>query len=248
MKKISLAMMKQLMKHLAIPLSNPKTVAKRLVIAIRLGDQKALHSHSAKSPKDGDVSRRLTIAKSLVILLMVAPTFAHAWWPWTRVTRSVSSRRKAMIRRIRACIRSRSRSVPVPNTPTSSIEVKDKDAAFKLVNPVPITERSVDMGHRLFSIYCVPCHGKSGTGDGYVGQKLILQPWNLTSSNTIHSWNSPDYPDGYIFGMMTFGGAVMPVYAIDLSPTERWEVIDYIRAVLQKRGIPAVASSAQNSK
>ncbi len=48
--------------------------------------------------------------------------------------------------------------------------------------------------------------------------------------------------------MMTFGGAVMPIYAEDLSPTERWEVIDYIRAVLQKRGIPAVASSAQNSK
>ncbi len=79
-----------------------------------------------------------------------------------------------MIRRTRACIRFRVRSVPVPGTPTSSIEVKDKDAAFKLINPVPITERSVDMGHRLFSIYCVPCHGKSGTGDGYVGAETDI--------------------------------------------------------------------------
>ncbi len=37
------------------------------LLAIRLGYQKALHSHSAKSPKDGDISRWLTIAKSLVM-------------------------------------------------------------------------------------------------------------------------------------------------------------------------------------
>jgi len=138
------------------------------------------------------------------------------------------------------------RSVPVPGTPTSTTEVKDKDAAFKLANPVPVNARTVDMGHRLFSIYCVPCHGKSGTGDGYVGEKLTLQPWNLTPSSDMHSWDSPDYPDGYIFGMMTFGGAIMPVYAIDMSPTERWEVVNYIRAVLQKRGIPV--ASVQKSK
>src|SRR5450759_1129667 len=61
---------------IAIPLRNQpknfwpgtrKTVAKWLVIAIRLCYQKALHSHSAKSPKYGDISRWLTIAKSLVI-------------------------------------------------------------------------------------------------------------------------------------------------------------------------------------
>jgi len=69
MKKLSLAMMKLLVKRLAIPLSNPKTVAKRLVIANRPGYQMALHSHSAKSPKYGDISRWLTIAKSLVMSL-----------------------------------------------------------------------------------------------------------------------------------------------------------------------------------
>ena len=77
-----------LMELLAIPLgyqktaakwlviSNQKTVAKCLVIAIRLshqtmrfwpGTRKALHSHSAKSPKYGDISRWLTIVKLLVM-------------------------------------------------------------------------------------------------------------------------------------------------------------------------------------
>ena len=36
-------------------------------LAIRLSEKTALHSHSAKSPKDGDISRWLTPAKSLVM-------------------------------------------------------------------------------------------------------------------------------------------------------------------------------------
>jgi hypothetical protein len=42
--------------------------------------------------------------------------------------------------------------------------------------------------------------------------------------------------DGFIFGRITFGGAVMPSYANDLSPLERWHVINYVRKVLQQGG------------
>ncbi len=186
---------------------------------------------------------------SLAVLLLFAPMLAHAW-PWSMDQgNQISVKPQESVDPANPGMNPfPKRSVPVPGTATSSIEVKDKDAAFKLVNPVPVTARTVDMGHRLFTIYCVPCHGKSGTGDGYVGAKLIMQPWNLTSSNDIHPWDSKDYPDGYIFGMMTFGGAVMPLYAMDLTPTERWEVVNYVRAVLQKRGIPPAAATAQKTK
>jgi len=228
MKKLSLAMMK--------------------LLAIRLGYQKALHSHSAKSPKNGDISRWLTIAKSLVIALLLAPMFAHAW-PWSMdMVNQISVKPQESVDPANPGMNPfPKRSVPVPGTATSSIEVKDKDAAFKLVNPVPADKKSVDMGGRLFGIYCVPCHGQSGTGDGLVGAKLILKPWNLTPSSDMHPWDSKDYPDGYIFGMMTFGGAVMPIYAIDMSPTERWHVVNYIRTVLQKKA-PVGASAAQQTK
>src|SRR5450759_520304 len=89
---ISFQLMELLVKQLAIPLGNQpknfwlgtrKTVAKWLIIAIPLGcqrtttkwlvisRQKALHSHSAKSPKDGDISRWLTATKWLVMLRCV---------------------------------------------------------------------------------------------------------------------------------------------------------------------------------
>src|ERR1700693_3979885 len=83
MKKSSLAMMKLLMELLSIGLRREESASKPLLITIRLGYQKALDSHSAKPPKNGDISRWLTIAKSLVIALLLAPSLAHAW-PWDR--------------------------------------------------------------------------------------------------------------------------------------------------------------------
>lgn len=183
---------------------------------------------------------------SLVVLLLT-PMFAYAW-PWSMdMANQISVKPEESVDQANPGMNPfPKRSVPVAGTATSSIEVKDREAAFKLINPVPANKKSVDMGGHLFGIYCVPCHGKSGTGDGLVGAKLILKPWNLTSSSEMHPWDTKDYPDGYIFGMMTFGGAVMPVYAIDLSPTERWHVVNYIRTVLQKKS--GAGSVAQQTK
>jgi mono/diheme cytochrome c family protein len=105
--------------------------------------------------------------------------------------------------------------------------VKDLEAADKLKNPVVTDAKSVEKGGNLFAIYCTPCHGKAGKGDGYVGAKLALRPYDLSAEQT------RDRSDGYIFGMMTFGGAVMPIYANDLSPMERWNVVNYVRKVVQ---------------
>jgi mono/diheme cytochrome c family protein len=200
------------------------SLAMMKLLAIRLGYQK-------------------TIAKSLVIalLLLIAPSLAHAW-PWDRdMMNQISIKPQESFDEANPGMKVfPKRSVPVPGT---TVYVKDFDAATKMSNSVPVDAKSVDMGGRLFAIYCTPCHGKSGTGDGYVGAKLILKPYNLTSSNDQHPWNTKEYPDGYIFGMMTFGGAVMPSYANDLSANERWNVVNYVRTVLQKTPIPITAQT-----
>ena len=184
---------------------------------------------------------------SLAIALLLTPMFAHAW-PWSMdMANQISIKPQESVDSAKPGMNSfPKRSVPVAGTATATM-VKDQDAAEKLANPVPADNKSVDMGGRLFAIYCTPCHGKSGTGDGPVGEKLIMKPFNLTSSNDMHPWNTKEFPDGYIFGKMTFGGVVMPIYAIDLSPTERWHVVNYIRVVLQKNA-PAAASAAQLTK
>lgn len=167
---------------------------------------------------------------ALVLLLVIVPVTAMAW-PWSRdMTDSIAIKPQANP------LPFPKRSVPVPDTAT--VHVADRDQSDKLNNPIPATLESVGKGKELFTIYCTPCHGTSGTGDGLVGEKLVLRPFDLTSPSV------QAISDGMIFGYITFGGAVMPVYGNDLSPTERWHVVNYVRNVFGKPAASAPAKSA----
>jgi mono/diheme cytochrome c family protein len=166
--------------------------------------------------------------KLLATALLLTPLVAAAW-PWSndmangisvKPQESVNAKKPGMA------------TYPEHSVPAGAagVLVKDMEAADKLKNPVAADQKSVEFGGKLFGIYCTPCHGYQGKGDGLVGKKLVLQPYDLTAQQT------KDRSDGYIFGMMTFGGAVMPLYANDLSPTERWNVVNYVRKVLQQGG------------
>jgi S-disulfanyl-L-cysteine oxidoreductase SoxD len=163
---------------------------------------------------------------TLAIALLAVPALAQAW-PWSKdMSEQISVKpQESVDSRHPGMDPYPPHSVPVPGT---TVFVKDRDAAAKLKNPVAPDQKSLELGGKLFGIYCTPCHGYTGKGDGLVGKKLILQPFNLTAEH------AREIPDGYIFGMMTFGGAVMPSYANDLSPTERWNVVNYVRHVLQQ--------------
>jgi len=167
---------------------------------------------------------------ALVLLLASLPLTAMAW-PWSRdMTDSIAIKPQA------DPLPFPKRSVPVPDTAT--VHVADRDGADKLGNPIPATPESIGKGKQLFTIYCTACHGTSGTGDGLVGEKLVLRPFDLTSPSV------QAISDGMIFGYITFGGAVMPIYGNDLSPTERWHVVNYVRNVLGKAAASAPAKSA----
>jgi len=172
---------------------------------------------------------------SLAVVLMLTPVLAQAW-PWSQdMANQVSTKPQESTDPANpGMVPFPKRSVPVPGIMTI---VKDAAAAEKLNNPIVANEKSVATGARLFEIYCVPCHGKAGQGDGFVGAKLALKPYDLSADQT------KGRSDGFIFGYMTFGGAVMPTYANDLSPTERWHVVNYVRKVVQKA--PATAPVAK---
>ncbi len=175
--------------------------------------------------------RRLRVLLAVLTVAACLPGTALAW-PWSRdMSESIAIKPQSHPLPFPA------RSVPVPDTAT--VHVADKEAAAKLMNPIPASADSVHKGKQLFTIYCVPCHGISGTGDGLVGEKLVLRPFDLTSASV------QQIPDGLIFGYITFGGAVMPIYGNDLSPTERWHVVNYVRAAFGNKGAAtAMAKSA----
>jgi len=101
------------------------------------------------------------------------------------------------------------------------------DADRVLSNPVPPTDSSLVDGEKRFNTFCVPCHGKDAKGQGPVAPKFIPPP-DLTQD--FYRGRS----DGYIYGTIRNGGAIMPAFGERLTPTQRWDVVNYLRKLQGK--------------
>jgi mono/diheme cytochrome c family protein len=94
-------------------------------------------------------------------------------------------------------------------------------------NPVPPDAQSLARGKKLYEIHCTPCHGSAGKGDGLVTPRFIPPP-DLTSQPVQAK------SDGHFSYYIGFGGAVMPAYGEALSVTDRWDIVNHLRALARK--------------
>jgi mono/diheme cytochrome c family protein len=100
-------------------------------------------------------------------------------------------------------------------------------------NPIPVDDVSVSNGSQLYSINCAQCHGASGKGDGVVGAALVNPPADLTSARVV------GLSDGAIFVTISAGvPGRMPNLNENLSVRQRWDVVNYLRAVIQTQPQP----------
>jgi mono/diheme cytochrome c family protein len=119
---------------------------------------------------------------------------------------------------------------PVPGTVPRGFtpyryEVGDSLIAQReLVNPLPRTSDVLGRGQRVFMTHCVVCHGPLGDGQGYIVPKFPMPPSIL--SQKVSQW-----PDGRIYHLITRGQNLMPSYASQILPEDRWAVIHYVRAL-----------------
>ncbi len=111
---------------------------------------------------------------------------------------------------------------------TTEHRLEKKEDAFALVNPLKGNKNSAANGERLFGVHCSSCHGdisKSPYQPGPVAAKFMAPP-----DITLPFYK--EKPDGYIYGTIHFGGlAMMPAVGFKLSPTETWDIINYIRGI-----------------
>jgi mono/diheme cytochrome c family protein len=97
--------------------------------------------------------------------------------------------------------------------------------AFVDAIPLPVDEKMMRRGRERFGIYCTPCHGRSGRGDGIVVRRGYRQPASF------HEDRLRAQPDGYFFDVMTNGFGAMPDYAAQVNTRDRWAIVAYIRAL-----------------
>ncbi len=91
--------------------------------------------------------------------------------------------------------------------------------------PFPITTADIQRGQERFNIFCSPCHGRLGNGQGMIPRRGFRQP------PSYHIDRLRKAPVGHFFDVATNGFGAMPSYASRVPVDDRWRIIAYIRAL-----------------
>ena len=97
-------------------------------------------------------------------------------------------------------------------------------------NPTAVSETSLTNGGQLFTTYCATCHGDGGMGDGPAAANLNPAPVAVAHTSQMLG-------DDYLFWRISEGGysdpfnSAMPAWKNALSEAERWDLINYVRAL-----------------
>jgi mono/diheme cytochrome c family protein len=92
--------------------------------------------------------------------------------------------------------------------------------------PFAVTKDDLERGRSRFDIYCSPCHSRLGDGNGYIPTRGFSR-----KPPSFHIERLEKAPVGYIFNVITEGFGIMPDYASQIPPRDRWCIVAYIRAL-----------------
>ena len=121
---------------------------------------------------------------------------------------------------------------PVRLPPADSVPTKGRERipplteASRLANPLKADEWTLLQGKELYGIFCSPCHGQSGAGDGPVGRKYLPPPADIRQSA-----HGGHHADGEFFVIISMGIGGMPGFRADLDPGERWKIVHHLKTL-----------------
>jgi mono/diheme cytochrome c family protein len=91
--------------------------------------------------------------------------------------------------------------------------------------PMPVTVAVMQRGEERYNIFCAPCHGRTGEGNGMIPQRGYPAP------PSYHIDRLRTAPVGHLYDVITRGYGVMYSYASRVEPEDRWAIAAYIRAL-----------------
>lgn len=95
--------------------------------------------------------------------------------------------------------------------------------------PIPINLELLERGQNRYNIFCAPCHGLQGDGNGMVAMRGMKHP------PSYHQDRLRQVPNGYLYDVITNGFGQMLDYSAQIPPPDRWAIIAYIRALQLSR-------------
>src|SRR3982074_330490 len=95
--------------------------------------------------------------------------------------------------------------------------------------PLPINSELLERGENRYKIFCSPCHGLQGDGNGMVALRGMKHP------PTYHQDRLRQAPNGYMYDVITNGFGAMLSYSAQVAPRDRWAIVAYVRALQLSR-------------
>jgi len=101
---------------------------------------------------------------------------------------------------------------------------------FVELNPLHVDLVLLQRGRDRFDIYCAPCHGKLGDGNG-----ITKKIGDMPAVANLHEKRMVEMPDGEVFNTITKGKGLMGAYGPLVSTEDRWAIVAYLRALQLSR-------------
>ena len=98
--------------------------------------------------------------------------------------------------------------------------------------PIKLDQDLMERGRQRYKIFCTPCHGLQGDGNGMVAMRGMKHP------PTYHQPRLRQVPNGYLYDVITNGFGAMLGYSAQIPPRDRWAIIAYLRALQLSRNTP----------
>lgn len=121
--------------------------------------------------------------------------------------------------------------------------------------PFALSESDLVRGQQRFEIFCAPCHGRLGDGNGMIVQRgfprppsFYLIPGQQQTRPDLHARTQVliNQTPRHIYNVITNGYGAMYSYNDRVEPDDRWRIAGYIKA-LQLSAPGAIAPTTQRS-
>jgi Cytochrome C oxidase, cbb3-type, subunit III len=119
----------------------------------------------------------------------------------------------------------------VENTVARGAVLEDELAIPKDSNafPLPVNMELLERGETRYNIFCSPCHGLQGDGNGMVAMRGMKHP------PSYHEDRLRGVTNGYVYDVITNGFGAMLSYSAQIPPRDRWAIVAYVRALQLSR-------------
>ncbi len=101
----------------------------------------------------------------------------------------------------------------------------DRNGAPVHKSPLQVNMQTLKRGRQRYDIFCSPCHSRLGDGKGIMLKRGYVPP------TSFHTDRIRQLPDGEIFNVITNGIRNMPPYAGQIPVSDRWAIVNYVRAL-----------------